>query len=387
MSDTPILEDLIYLLRCALSGQRPDPDRVLAMDLEGLYRLSQFHSLGALVYTAVESAFGGKPPRDRLPAGWRQTRDAAQRNALLFAAERRALETYCEEAGIWYLPLKGTVLQTDYPRLGLREMVDNDILFDPAYRRQIHDWFVARGYRAEHYGVGPDDGYQKPPVFNFEMHTALFERERFPQWAAYFDGALRRLLPREGTRMGRCFTGEDFFLYLLAHMYKHYAGGGTGLRSLVDVYVFRQAHGQALDPARLQEGLAQLGLEDFARRTCRLADRVLGGTGPLAPGDRQALGYYLTSGTHGTRGHRMQNELRALAGADRPVTNTTRARYFWHRLFPDRLALQYWCSLRAPFFLRHPRLLPLARPYRLVYSVTHGKQKNALRELHALWKS
>ena len=47
-----------------------------------------------------------------------------------------------------------------------------------------------------------------------------------------------QLLKEEGNRFGYRFSDEDFYLFLTAHEYKHYSWGGTGLRSLMDVYVY-----------------------------------------------------------------------------------------------------------------------------------------------------
>lgn len=386
MTDVRELDDLLYLIRCAVDRRKADPARVRGMNLEQLYRLSRFHSLAALTYTAVESAWEGRPPRDAVPAGWKEARDTAIRNTLLFTAERKALESFCEEKGIWYLPLKGILLQEDYPGLGLREMVDNDILFDGAFQEQIHDWFVARGYEVDAYQAGVDDSYHKLPIFNFEMHTALFSAAIYPAWAAYFDEALERTSIREGTRRQRRFTPEDFYLYLLAHMYKHFAGSGTGLRSLLDLFLFHRAHGAELDREVLSRGLNRLELTGFDRQTCALAERIFGSEAPLSPEVAEALTEYLVSGTHGTVAHRLQNQLREIAGEKKSITGLTKCRYLYRRLFPDHAFMEQWCRREAPFFWRHPGVMPLAYGYRLVYNLARGKGKIIFREQRFLWK-
>lgn len=386
MADIRELEDLLYLLRCAVDRRSPDRDRVSSMDLDRLYELSRFHSLAALTYTAVEAAFAGQMPRDSIPAGWKEARDAAVRNTLLFTAERKALEAFCEKNKIWYLPLKGILLQNDYPGLGLREMADNDIWFDAAFQQQVHDWFVARGYTVQAYRQGVHDSYHKPPVFNFEMHTDLFDRQKFPEWTAYFEEARNRLQPLEGTRWGRCFAPEDFYLYILAHMYKHFAGGGTGLRSLLDLYLFRRAHGRELNGPLLRQGLARLGLADFERETRALTDRIFGCEEALRPADAEVLHFYLSSGTYGTAENRMHNALQKLAGESGAITRTTKWRYLWHRLFPDRAFMENWCRREAPLFLRHRWLLPLAPWYRVGYNLVVGRAGKLKRELRALRK-
>lgn len=386
MTDVRELDDLLYLIRCAVDRRRADPARVREMNLERLYRLSRFHSLAALTYTAVESAWEGQLPREALPAGWKEARDAAVRNTLLFTAERKALESFCEEKGIWYLPLKGILLQADYPGLGLREMADNDILFDAAFQAQIHDWFVARGYEVDAYRTGVYDSYHKLPVFNFEMHTALFSGSTYPAWATFFDEALERTSIREGTRQQRRFTPEVFYLYLLAHMYKHFAGSGTGLRSLLDIFLFRRVHGEALDREVLSQGLSRLELTDFDRQTCVLAEQIFGSEAPLPPEVAEELTEYLISGTYGTEAHRLQNQLRKIAGEKGAITGLTKGRYLYRRFFPDRAFMEQWCGRDAPFFLRYPVLMPLAYGYRLVYNLAHGKGAKFFREQRFLWK-
>lgn len=386
MTDVHELDDLLYLIRCGINRTGPESARVQGMNLERLYALSRYHSLAALTYTALESARDGRPPREAIPAGWKEARDTAIRNALLFAAERKALETFCEENGIWYLPLKGILLQNDYPGLGLREMADHDILFDADFQQQIHDWFVARGYTVDAYRVGVHDSYHKPPVLNFEMHTALFSAETSPAWDAFFTRAVARLLPQAGTRWGRRFSPEDFYLYILTHMYKHFAGGGTGLRSLLDIYVFFRAHGKELDETVLQHGLEQLGLVDFDRETRTLADRVFGHGEALDPQTAEKLAYYVSSGTYGTQSHHLQNDLHKLTGEEGRVTLWTKLRYLWQRLFPPKGFLQSWCNREAPVFLRHRWLMPLAPWYRMLHTLFGDKAKKMRRELRSLWK-
>ena len=388
MADARLMDDLRYLIRCAVDRRKPDLERVQTMDLEKLYQLSRFHSLAALTYTAVEAAWDGHPPADCLPAGWKGARDTAIRNTLLFTAERKALEAFCEEKGIWYLPLKGILLQKDYPGLGLREMSDNDILFDENFQQQIHDWFVARGYHAEEYRQSNHDSYHKAPILNFEMHTSLFVAAKYPEWSAYFDRAVAiRLQTPEGVRWGRCFTLEDFYLYTLAHMYKHFETSGTGIRSLLDLFLFHRAHDAQMDHSVLQQGLEQLGLTEFDRQTCALAEQVFGSDAPLSPADTQKLAYYLTSGTYGTVGHHTQNELVKMAGNERAIKGMTKLRYSLRRLFPDRTFMEMWCHHDAPFFLQHLWLMPLAYGYRLVYNLAHGKGKYFIGEQRYLWKT
>ena len=78
-------------------------------------------------------------------------------------------------AGIWYMPLKGTLLKDLYPKTGMREMADNDILFDASRCGDVKRIMESLGFEIKAYGTGPHDSYLKPPVSNFEMHRKLFD--------------------------------------------------------------------------------------------------------------------------------------------------------------------------------------------------------------------
>ena len=236
---------MLYLTACGIHTQAPDPERVLAMDLKKVYALSRSQSLNALTYMALEQmkkADGPEiPDPDQVLPAWEESRNKAIRKIMLIDGARAQLFAYLEGKGIWHLPLKGVILGPLYPELGTRQMSDNDILFDGTYRQEVREWFAAHGYTVESYGEGNNDEYHKAPVYNFEMHVALFNKTAQPQMAEYYQTLKNRLKLEPGKAYEYCMTDEDFYLYLLAHMDKHYSNNGTGLRSLLDVYVYNRA--------------------------------------------------------------------------------------------------------------------------------------------------
>ncbi len=98
-----VSRDLIYLLSCAVNGTVPDGVRVNAMDTEQLYCLAKFHSLRAAVCIALERAgFADNQ--------FHQAYMKAVRKNIYLDAERKMITEEFEKHGIWYLPLKGSVL-------------------------------------------------------------------------------------------------------------------------------------------------------------------------------------------------------------------------------------------------------------------------------------
>ncbi len=332
------IRDVVYLAACAVNGTVPDASRVGQMDLERLYLASDRHLLTGITAMALESV-GVKTE------AFTQAKGKAVRKVAAFDVERAAVLRKLEEGGIWYAPLKGCVLKSLYPKLGMRQMSDNDILYDASKAAEVKAVMEGLGFSSEGYAAPSlHDHYLKPPVCNFEMHRALFVPGQDPRLVEYYQDVKSRLIRDEGSAFGFHFSDEDFYIYILAHEFKHYSGGGTGLRSVLDAYVFLKKKGDALDWPYIAGELEKLGIADFEAQNRSLARHLFGG-GALTAQDREMLEYVLSSGTYGTKENRMKNRIR----------ETGRIRYLLARLFPPYGAMKS----RYPALERLPFLLPL----------------------------
>ena len=225
---------VIYLCTCAINGIVPEKGKIEEMDLEAVYQFASFHLLSAMVAMALESV--GFKDRNSIAA----LTNSLKKNSL-FDLNRKAIFDRFEQQGIWYMPLKGAVLKDFYPKYGMREMSDNDILIDPDRSSEVKCVMEELGFEALSFGIGNHDVYYKEPSLGFEMHKELFEGLFFDQLSSYYRNVKERLVKDEGNCFGYHFTPEDLYVYLIAHEYKHYSGGGTGLRSLLDTCVCLKA--------------------------------------------------------------------------------------------------------------------------------------------------
>ena len=130
---------------------------------------------------------------------------------------------------------------------------------------------VSRGYTAVSVGKDHEDAYHKPPVYNYELHTRLFDPETVYAYDYY------RNITERCKRQGYLYTmtDEDFYLYFLAHAYKHYSSGGIGLRYLVDCWVFLRAKGAALNRDYINRELDRLGLTAFEQESRSLSEKLM----------------------------------------------------------------------------------------------------------------
>ena len=349
-------KDLIYLVSCAVNEKKPDTDRIRCMDLDAVYALASRHMLTAAAAFALESA-GYTDRRSGTAIA------AAMRKTVLFDKEWGEIREKLEEAGIWYMPLKGAVVKAMYPRYGMREFSDHDILFDAAYAGDVKTIMEGLGYTAGHFGINHHDCYYKPPVLNFEMHRALFAPGHEEKLYEYYRDPGKRLI--RGSGCARCFTPEDFYLYLLAHEYKHYVISGTGLRSLLDTYVYLRK--QPLDMAYVAAEAEKMGIADFEEKNRSLSLHLFSGAA-LTDADQEMLAYMLASGTYGTLIHRVQNRMRR--------NDWGRLQYMLNRFFVpvSRKNKDYPAYAGAyPFFYKYKILLPFLPFYRTFRAMKAGR--------------
>ena len=195
---------MIYLVSCAVNQQKPDADKLKGFDPEQLFEVCQTHILTACAAYALESAGIQNP-------AFREAKEKAIRKNILLDADRRKILAQFEEKHIWYMPLKGALLKDWYPKLGMRQMSDNDILYDGDYQKTVRDIMTGLGFTRKHAGTKHDDAYFKQPVSNFEMHHQLFDPadlEGYTQidFVGYFADIKNKLIKEEGTTCGYRFS-------------------------------------------------------------------------------------------------------------------------------------------------------------------------------------
>lgn len=327
--------DLLYLCGCALRGDPSDSERVSRMDLARVHALASSQSLSALAWYGLESVAQQVVPDDPLMRSWRTERDLSARRQMLFAAERAQILAGLEQRGIWHAPLKGAVLAEWYPRLGMRELTDNDILFDPSRREDVVRLFDERGYQrnAQGHGSSHDDTYTKEPIYNFEMHLRLFSDYDSPVLARYYEDVETRLVGGDRSPLCLRFSREDLYLFLVAHAYKHHQLGGTGVRVLCDLSVLLAHEGADFDWDYVHGELEELGMSAFGQSLGRLVQCVFEeGFDPAGhtAEDAETLCALTSYGTFGTVSHLTEQRLEE--GAKRGVSA---GGYVLGRLLPD----------------------------------------------------
>lgn len=372
--------DMIYLAACGVNGVSPKREYLNELDMAKLEQVSHAHMLDALVGMTLK-------PWVSISKEWAERISKAVRKNILFDAERAKLLAFMEQQGIWYLPLKGVILKDYYPAVGMRQMSDNDILFDESFRDVLKEYMKSQGYKGVNVGLGNHDEYEKKPVYNFELHRALYDTLHGNEWRDYYKDVKKRLIPDSGSSYGYHFRDEDFYVYILSHTYKHYSGSGTGLRSLLDFYVYLKAKEQEMDFAYIQRECEVLGIAEFERLNRGLCKKVFSQADVskwkelewrLSEEEKDMLENYLSLGVYGTVGRRVENRMgkfRKKSGSD------SRLLYLLTRLFPDMETYKNY----YPFFYKHKWLLPVGWLYRALRMLFSKKRrKKMVKEIKAV---
>lgn len=381
-------EILIYLMACSLQGTKPEGALLANIDMEALLRLAKAHSVSAMVCMALEQTDVFQHAAETTRLKWLDSKNKAVRKNMLLDAERKTILHELETQGIWYMPLKGSILKDWYPKPGMREMADNDILFDPSGREQVREIFQNRGYKTVSFRKGNHDVYEKAPIYNFEMHVSLFHGT-YKELTEQYKNVKERLLPVDGTAYQFAFTPEDFYVFVLAHAHKHYSHSGTGVRTLADLYVMDRHLGDIMDRDEVEQKLTQLGIAEYEQHSRVLAEKLFSVVRPLAEielteDEKEMLLYYCDATTYGTVGNSVNNRLHELQEDSEDITRWTKLKYCCVRLFPGR----EFCKYAYPFVYKHPWTMPFFWVWRIVdKGITHRRKvKQELKALKAVSK-
>ncbi len=280
---------------------------------------------------------------------YRRTYELAMAQDAVQMAELAELREKLAAAGIPAVPLKGCVLKPLYPGGShMRTMCDLDILCRDEDQSRVRELMLLEGYRVEEYNEHYHDAYSKEPFLHVEIHRALVpETEQAGKYYADHD-IWNRVIFAEG---GSCdLPPEDHYLFIVAHFASHLLErGGSSLRGLLDIYLYRQA--VEMDASYVRTALAEMGLLSFEEKYLRMAQDLFAEDGPKTEGWQEELAEMLETGMLGTT--------KQLAAHRREEIGGSRLHYIWRRLFPS---YRHMCK-SYPSLKRHPVLTVLLPVY------------------------
>lgn len=350
---------LIELIKSELTGEAAG-GMSKECDAEQLFTLAEYHSVSGMALYALER--NGAKLSAELGEKWRQSRDKAIVRDITQQAELERLGESFAAAGIRFITLKGCRLKQLYPQSDMRTMSDIDLLIDGENAEKAREIMLELGYTCEEFGHGIHDIYYMPPVMNVEIHRSLFG-ERGEEFSRVFADPWGMCKKSDGAE--RELTEEAFFAHLLAHAVTHFDDGGTGIRTIADIWVYTHSDCAAETEAVLTL-LEPTGKTETARRLLELSEVWFGGK-PKTNQSAETEQYIFGSGTHGT----LRNS--AINSTKKSIDKNGKAGYIFAKLFPP---YKFMCG-QFPILKKLPFLLPVMWVVRTVKKLFGEREENA----------
>lgn len=255
-----------------------------------------------------------------------------------------------EKEGIKNQPMKGARLKYLYPTPALREMSDIDILVDENDMKRAGEIMNELGYKLQA-SVKHHDIYVKPPFMVVEVHRSMYDKTVDVGQYRYFSSFSRAVL-MEGKQYTYDFAPEDFYVYLIAHMAKHFYAMGCGIRNLVDVYVYLQKNEAIMNWDYTREQLELCGIGTFAKHVEEMAKIWLEDL-ECSEFYENLFQYMMDSGIYGKDENGIWNKFAEEKIGNKKVSNSKLKR--WYYFPPVSYMAEYY-----PWLEDKPFLLPVA---------------------------
>ena len=356
---------LIYLLKCVLNYRLPDYS-ALAVPMSDLYHLAKRHSVERMAFEAVkligaETIGQGNSRELRKNPNWNdEIFKKWQERCLVLETQSTIQQEECQQIiqkfkdrEIKVLPLKGCIIKGMYPDPAYRQMGDIDLLIPGKMSELARTIMEEMGYETEFFDERNNhDVYSKRPLMHVELHRELFEQNNI--FYSCYKNVWESLKPVDKDSNEYMFSWEDFYLYMLAHFAKHYYDKGSGIRSVMDIYVFRKKYGDKLDRKYIAGELNRLGLTEFCHKVEKLAEEWFSDeTQGKMQRDDNMEAVIFNSGVYGTYEQAMRNRLGNLM-TKKTSLKMAKLKYMFSQVFVNYEGM----LLGYPILKKYPFLLP-----------------------------
>lgn len=277
-----------------------------------------------------------------------------------------------EEKNIVSQPMKGALMKFIYPSPEMREMSDIDILIRHDCMERAAEELKDMGYVLEQ-AIKHHDIYVKPPFMVVEAHRAMYDKTVDNNQYEYFSNFSKAIL-MDGYTCTYDFNANDFYIYMIAHMAKHFYVKGCGVRNLVDIYVYLNEKGKELDLKYVETELEKLGLAVFTKHMEQLAFTWLDEK-PFTEFQQQVFDYMLDSGIYGKDENGIWNKFSEVKLKDREVSKLRLKSWFFFP--PVAYMAEYY-----PWIEEKPFLLPIAWGIRACRGIFMKKGTDKRKMLH-----
>lgn len=357
-------EYLLHLVRCAIHDLQPQelPEGLL---FGRVYECGVYHHVANIAFYSVERLTN--KPEVELYRKWEDCRNmAVVRHINQIYAAQEIREGFLA-AGIRWIEVQGTRIKPLYPQPEWRTMSDIDFIIDRENLPEAAEILKMLGYICKDSHGVEVDGFRSPNI-NVEIHT-----EYFPEASQYYSTMRPPFASVEETG---AYDANEFYLYNILHIAKHYFLNGCGIRRVLDAYYLNKNYSQIIDGSYIKSILERANAADFAAELAELANTWFGMEEQDFPKTKMAR-FFIQSGLHGTRANELKNHL---AKTFDSTVRFAKLKYFLRRVLgtPKNLRKDY------PVLERYIFLYPFCWLYRTFRALKPQKLKRLRKEVEAV---
>lgn len=266
-----------------------------------------------------------------------------------------------EEMGVKYMPLKGFIVKNLYPSPDMRTMSDIDVIIDKNELRRVVDAFVNDGF--SYVGEGDLHANVSRGKINLEFHHAMVD-EKYTKLNEYYGDGFKLAKPVEGSEYRYELSKEDLYVFLIVHIAKHYQYGGTGIRTLLDIYVYEKAIPE-LDYDYINGELKKIGLDKFYEKLRKIVYDWFSGN---FDGNYDSVSAYIVAG--GVYGVQGIQKLNHFINENMDNLEDARKKTAVENIFPPLEIMQ----IRYPVLNKQKWLLPLFWIVRIIQTLIQNPE-------------
>ncbi len=268
---------LISLIRCAITGEETDGIRETDLTNDVLSSLLALSSKNDVSQIIADMLIKHNLVADE---EMKEIFKLSAKNALMrtekIAFEYRTICDLFENNAISYMPLKGSVIRNLYPKDWYRTSCDIDILIKKEDVKRAVSLVTESLEYTLHEEKSHDIGFYTKSGLHIELHFSLIEDKSLHlgdkrRWNAdCLEGVWQSARVKDGTKYHYIMDADLFYIYHMAHMAKHFEGGGCGVRSIIDLYLINRDMKSESD--NKEALLKECKLREFSDSLCDLSN-------------------------------------------------------------------------------------------------------------------
>lgn len=350
-----IYDYTIKLIRYVLKGDVPSlPENI---DFERLYTFGKSHGVENMMYAALRD-LKIDVPKNVMQKFYYSYLMSIKIDTLQ-TMELEKIGNAFEEAGIDYIPLKGSVVKHFYPMTHYRKSGDIDVLIHSGDQEKARKILENIGYKfnyiCEKYDV--HFRFTKEPFLCLEVHRKLIKQDN--RAYSFLSEVWNYAAVCDESNHKYELDINFLYVHLIAHIAKHLYNGGAGLRLFTDIWIFQIK--KLIDSEKVKDYLKEANLLEIENYIVKLINRWFHGEKIIDDVLDTLELFVFKGGSFGT----INQKINLAAMGEKDYSKFKKN--FWKAKFLKYIFEPYaYMKQKYPILINHSWLLPVMWIYRLV---------------------